>query len=92
MPKIRLILRDGANHVSIRITVHSSTHVTVTETPSWLGRILGRVETVRDARRARILHGTYAWLYADNGEVSGSVADAITRALNRRAGEEQVQR
>lgn len=68
----------------IRITVHTAIHATVTYTPSWLGRIIGRTETVRDARRARILHGIYGWVYADNSEASDSVADAIARALERR--------
>lgn len=65
-----------------RITVHTAIHVTVTYTPSWLGRLFGRTETVREARRARILHGMYGWAYADNSEASDGVVDAITRALD----------
>lgn len=78
----------------IRITVHSSTHVTITRRPSWLAHwLLGREETVRDVHRVRILGDLFDWVYDDDYEVEPEIEEAIERMTKARERQDrQVQR
>lgn len=79
----------------IRITVHTSTHVTVTRTPGRLVRwLLGREKTVRDATQTRIIGGALGWIYDDDRdcEVEPEIADAIDRMTALTAVRERLER
>lgn len=66
----------------ISVTVHSAVSVTVTRTPGWFARVLlGREETVRDARQTRVLGGGLGWIYDDDRDAEPEVAEAIEWAM-----------
>jgi hypothetical protein len=69
--------------MTISIVIQSSTTVTVTRVPGWIGRwLFGHQESTREAR----LVGIWQWAYADNDTfVEPAVEDAIDKELDRRS-------
>lgn len=78
------------------ITVHTATHITVTQRPHWLARwLLGREESVCEAHRIlrsgswrrvgdQLVTATfYVWIYDNNREVKSNVQRAIERAMEQ---------
>ncbi len=76
----------------IRVSVHSTISVTVTDTPHWLARwLLGQVESVRGATHTRPPGGQHGWMYSDTLEdVDVGVFEAIECAVTRFAVQQRL--